>query len=66
MGRPKTRKVKAGEDMHLSVNLDGALVQALDKEADRLMVERPGLKFTRTDALRVVLHDWMSAQKKEI
>lgn len=64
VGRPKTRKAKVGEAMHLSMTIDGAIIQALDDEADRMSAERPGLKFTRTDVIRVLLHDWMARASK--
>jgi hypothetical protein len=64
MGRPIARKAKSGEPTHLSVNIDGTLVRALDKEAERLTAERPGPKFTRSDALRVVLHNWAAERAK--
>jgi len=64
MGRPKTQKIKAGEDVHLSVVVDGSLVQALDREAERMTAERPGVTVTRTDALRVLLHNLKNSQTK--
>jgi hypothetical protein len=65
MTRAKTQKLKAGEPTHLSVRVDGSMIMALDQEAKRMEAERPGLKFTRTDALCVVLHEWASAQAKK-
>jgi hypothetical protein len=64
VGRPKTRKPKAGELTHLSINLDGGIVHALDEEAARLSTERPGPAWTRTDVVRVVLHEWMTSRTK--
>ena len=64
VGRPRTREAKPGEAMHLSMTIDGAVVKALDEEAERMGVERPGLKFTRTDVIRVLLHDWMTSRTK--
>ena len=66
MTRKKTQKVKAGQDAHLSVTLNGALIHALDEEAERMESASPGLSYTRSDALRAVLHGWMATKTKEI
>jgi hypothetical protein len=63
MSRPITIKAKPGKNSRMSVLLDGAVLQALDEEALRMAAAQPGLEFTRTDALRVVLYNWMNAQK---
>lgn len=64
VGRPKTRKPKAGEPMHLTINLDGGIVQALDEEAVRRSSEQLGPAWTRTDVLRVILQEWMASRTK--
>jgi hypothetical protein len=62
VGRPKTRKPKAGEMMHLTVNLDGAIILALDEEAARRSAERRGPAWTRTDVVRDVLAEWFESR----
>lgn len=62
VGRPKTRKPKAGEAIQVSITLDGALILALDQEAERIAAERPGLTLTRTDVVRVALHEWLTSR----
>lgn len=57
VGRPKTRKPKPGEPIQISLTLDGALVVALDEEADRLAAERPGLSLSRADVIRMALFE---------
>lgn len=63
VGRPRTRKAKPGETIPVSVNLDGAIVQALDEEAVRRS-EQPGPAWTRTDVVRVLLQEWMASRTK--
>jgi hypothetical protein len=58
VGRPKTRKPKPGVAMHLTVNIDGAMVQALDQEAERRSSERRGPPWTRTDVVRDIIAEW--------
>ncbi len=60
-----TRKPKAGEQQHFSITLDGALMLALDDMAEQMSRERPGLTLTRTDVVRVALHEWLADRKKE-
>jgi hypothetical protein len=62
VGRPKTRKPKPGELMHLTVNLDGAIILALDEEAGRRSAERRGPAWTRTDVVRDVLTEWFESR----
>ena len=64
VGRPRTRKPKPGESTPVSVNLDGALVQALDEEAERRSAERRGPAWTRTDVVRDVLAEWFESRSK--
>lgn len=63
VGRPKTRRPKAGELTHLSINLDGAVIQALDEAAARLSAERPGPAWTRTDVVREAIRAWLDKNK---
>jgi len=63
VGRPKTRKPKAGEPMHLTVNLDGGIIVALDDEAKRRSGER-GPAWTRTDVVRDILVEWFERADK--
>lgn len=60
MGRPKTRKPKPGELTHLSINLDGAIIHALDEVAARLSAEHPGPAWTRTDCVRQAIREWLA------
>ena len=64
VGRPKTRKPKAGESIQISITVDGALIQRLDGEADRISSERPGMRLTRADVVRIALHEWLASRDK--
>ncbi len=64
VGRPKTRKPKAGELTHLSINLDGAVITAIDERADRLSKERGGPVWTRTDVVRDALRAYLDDSKR--
>lgn len=64
LGRPKTRQPKAGEAIHLSIRIDGAMALALDEEGERMGAERPGPAFTRTDVVRVALAEWLASRRK--
>ena len=64
MGRPRTRKVKAGKLVQLSINLDGGLIARLDREAEVMSKERPGLSYTRSDVVRVAIHAWLDEREK--
>lgn len=50
-------------DVHLSMRVSSALVDALDEEAARMADERPGWKASRTDAARVLLHEALEARR---
>jgi hypothetical protein len=63
VGRPKTRKPKAGELMHLTVNLDGGIILALDDEAKKRSGDR-GPAWTRTDVVRDILVGWFEKRSK--
>lgn len=63
MGRPTSKKCKPGQQAHLSVVMDGELLIALDDEAER-MTKKLRLPVTRTAILRIVLEDWIAAQKE--
>jgi hypothetical protein len=62
VGRPKTRKPKPGEPMHLTINLDGGIILALDEEARTRNIEKRGPAWTRTDVVRDILTDWFAAR----
>lgn len=64
VGRPKTRKPKPGEPIQISITVDGALIQRLDGEADRISAERPGMRLTRADVVRIALHEWLALRDK--
>jgi hypothetical protein len=64
VGRPKTRKPKVGEPMHLTINLDGGVIIALDEEAARRNTERRGPAWTRTDVVRDILAEWFERRDK--
>lgn len=62
VGRPKIRKPKPGEPIQISITVDGALVQALDGEAERISGERPGMRLTRADIVRIALNEWLASR----
>ena len=65
MGRLRKRTPKAGELTEITLRVDGAIVQALNDEADRRSEESDGgPKWTRADVIRVVLRDWMKGRPK--
>jgi hypothetical protein len=64
MGRPRSKSVKEGELVNVAFKLEGAVVNQLDAEADRLAAERPGLVVTRTDVVRIALHEWLAQRPK--
>jgi hypothetical protein len=64
MGRPATRKPKRGEPIHLSITVDGGLILDLDAEAERMTTETPGMKYNRTDMVRIGLHEWLAWRAK--
>jgi hypothetical protein len=64
VGRPKTRKPKAGEPIQISITVDGSLIQRLDEEAAQISSERPGMRLTRADVIRIALHEWLVGRDK--
>jgi len=56
--RQRTRK----PDSHLSVRLSDELISAIDAEGERMETERPGMRLTRTDAVRVLLLEALAAR----
>jgi hypothetical protein len=56
--------VKDGELVNVAFKLDGAIVKQLDAAAERLTAERPGLAVTRTDVVRIAIHEWLAAHAK--
>jgi hypothetical protein len=53
----------ADEDLRkpVYVRLDDALIARIDRYAERLAAEQPGLKPTRSDTIRVLLHRALDA-----
>ena len=49
-------------DSHLSVRLSDELISAIDAEGERMETERPGVRLTRTDAVRVLLLEALAAR----
>jgi len=49
----------------LHIRLDTGLVAKLDKAAERMAAERPGLKISRADIVRVALLDWLANQESK-
>jgi metal-responsive CopG/Arc/MetJ family transcriptional regulator len=44
------------------VRLDDALLARIDKYVDRLAVGQPGLKPSRSDAIRILLHKGLDSE----
>jgi hypothetical protein len=61
VGRPRSKTTKEGELMNVAFKLDGGLVAQIDALADRLSAERPGLAVTRTDIVRMAIHEYLTA-----
>jgi hypothetical protein len=64
VGRPRTKQLKPGEIVHLSFNIESDIVIAIDKEAERIEAERPGIKVDRTSAIRVLLREALTVRTK--
>jgi metal-responsive CopG/Arc/MetJ family transcriptional regulator len=47
------------------VRLDDTLLSRIDRYAERLAAEQPGLKPTRSDAIRILLHKALDADTHE-
>jgi metal-responsive CopG/Arc/MetJ family transcriptional regulator len=47
------------------VRLDDTLLSRIDRYAERLAAEQPGLKPTRSDAIRILLHKALDADTRE-
>ena len=45
------------------VRLDDALLARFDRYAERLEAEQPGLKPTRSDAIRILVHRGLDAEE---
>jgi hypothetical protein len=65
VGRPRTRKPKAGETQQMSIALDGAVIAQLDEELEKLNAERRGPAWTRTDLVREAVDDWLAARRSK-
>lgn len=63
VGRPRTRKPKAGEVQQMSVSLDGGVVQAIDDELEKINDERNGPVWTRSDVIRIAVRDWLAGRR---
>jgi hypothetical protein len=61
VGRPRSKTVKQGELANVAFKLDGGLVAQIDALADRMSAERPGLAVTRTDVVRMAIHEYLAA-----
>jgi hypothetical protein len=61
VGRPRSKTTKPGELANVAFKLDGGLVAQIDALADRLSAERPGLAITRTDVVRMAIHEFLTA-----
>lgn len=61
MGRPRTRKPKPGETQQMSIALDGAVVQKMDRALDRLNNGR-GPSWTRSDIVREAILEWLDSK----
>lgn len=66
MGRP--RKRQPGEDVILGFKVSQDLVSALDDEAEaRSDAQEPGrAKVSRTDVIRVALHEWLAGEARPL
>lgn len=64
MGRKCAVPVVAGKPVALGFSIDGAIVKLIDEEVDRMMKLRPGIVYTRTDVLRLILNAWAAERKK--
>lgn len=61
MGRPKLSEKTAV----ISIRLPADLICLLDKYAETIRQQTPGLNITRTDAARAILTSALSGHKKE-
>jgi hypothetical protein len=61
VGRPRSKTTKPGELMNVAFKLDGGLVAQIDALADRMSAERPGLAVSRTDIVRIAIHEYLAA-----
>jgi hypothetical protein len=64
MGRPRTKQPKPEESVALSIRIGADLANALDSEVEKMNAEHRGLTFTRTDIVRVLLHEALDARAK--
>lgn len=63
MGR-KPRKIKVGENVHVSFILDATTAGDVDAEAAHMAETDPlGRAVTRTDALRVLIREALAARR---
>lgn len=58
-------KADKGNTPILAVRLDKATQAKLDAMAERMSEEQPGLTFTRSDVIRVLLHRGLEADEKK-
>jgi hypothetical protein len=56
------RSEKREDEFHLSVRLSADLIREIDEEGQQIEQERPGLKVTRTDTVRVLLTEALIAR----
>ena len=50
--------------VNVAFKLDGGVVKQLDAEAEKLTTERPGLTVTRTDIVRMAIHEFLTIRTK--
>lgn len=58
-------KKDKGNTPVLAIRLDKATQAKLDALAERMSEEQPGLTFTRSDVIRVLLHRGLEADEKK-
>lgn len=64
MGRPRTGRLQPGETRQVSINLDGAVIQKLDRQAE-LLADHTKLPVTRTDVIRQAIDEYLAARERE-
>lgn len=63
VGRPRTRKPKPGQVQQMSISLDGAIVQQIDDELDKMNADHTGPVWTRSDVVRVAVKEWLATRR---
>ena len=60
-GWERTLETMAENDEQIVIRLPGALVERVDAHVERLRAEQPGLRITRSDAVRMLLSKALEA-----